>query len=197
MKKQIVIILAMLFLVGLFIFLVQPKPVCTESWTCSDWNLCSNNIQTRTCKDINECGTILSKPQESQSCVIECIPKWSCTAWSTCFSSFQTRTCTDLNKCNILTNKPKESQSCTLPQPEPIKFETNALGGYDSYKSGTWIKLDSNNDGILEQYDYIGTITGGSCLGSLFLTTPDGLIITKYDSLFYVCSPTQGYKRYR
>jgi len=197
-RKKVVILLSMLVIVILFFFLVKVKPVCQENWLCNNWSSCSNSLQTRNCNDLNTCGTVLSKPINSQSCVNVCTPKWTCTAWSTCLSSFQTRSCTDSNKCNILTGKPIVSQSCTLPPvPEPIKFETNAIGGYDSYKSGTWIKLDSNNDKILEQYDYIGTITGGSCLGSLFLTTPDGLVITKYDSYFYVCSPSNGYKRYR
>ena len=197
-RKTIVILLSMIFLVVLFFLMIQEKPVCQENWSCNDWGTCSNNQQTRVCNDLNKCGTVLNKPAVTQSCVI-CTPKWSCTSWSTCVSSFQTRSCTDSNKCNVLTDKPITSQSCTIPipEPEPVKFETNALGGYDSYKSGTWIKLDSNNDGKLEQYNYIGTITGGSCLGSLFLTTPDGLVITKYESYFYVCSPSIGYKRYR
>lgn len=197
MNKKTVIIFSMLFLVALFFFLIQPKPICQENWLCNDWSACSNSLQTRNCLDNNTCGTVLNKPAVSQSCVVVCTPKWTCTAWSTCFSNFQTRICTDSNKCNILTNKPAVSQSCVPTPPETVKFQTNALGGYDSYKSGTWIKLDSNSDGQLEQYDYIGTITYGSCSGSLFLTTPDGLSITKYESYFYVCSPSNGYKRFR
>lgn len=41
---------------------------CTESWVCSDWTACVGNVQTRTCTDSNNCGTIISKPSESQSC---------------------------------------------------------------------------------------------------------------------------------
>ncbi len=42
---------------------------CTESWGCSGWGTCnSSSVQTRTCTDLNSCGTNISKPAESQSC---------------------------------------------------------------------------------------------------------------------------------
>ncbi len=41
---------------------------CSESWSCTDWSACSDGIQTRTCTDLNSCGTANSKPAESQSC---------------------------------------------------------------------------------------------------------------------------------
>ena len=45
-----------------------PNPVCIESWTCSSWSACINNQQTRTCTDLNACGTTQNKPLEIQSC---------------------------------------------------------------------------------------------------------------------------------
>lgn len=43
---------------------------CTENWDCTSWNECNeNNLQTRTCNDLNECGTIINKPDETQDCV--------------------------------------------------------------------------------------------------------------------------------
>jgi PGF-pre-PGF domain-containing protein len=44
---------------------------CTEGWSCTDWSVCSNNQQTRTCTDANACGTTVNKPVESQGCVIK------------------------------------------------------------------------------------------------------------------------------
>ena len=44
---------------------------CIESWSCSVWSACSNNTQTRTCIDANNCGTTTSKPAVSQSCVVQ------------------------------------------------------------------------------------------------------------------------------
>ncbi len=41
---------------------------CQESWTCLSWSTCQNGIQTRTCYDQNNCGTILNKPAGQQSC---------------------------------------------------------------------------------------------------------------------------------
>jgi len=72
------------------------NPGCTESWDCSAFGTCSNSIQTRTCTDINNCGTALSKPSEQQTCVLitECntanvgIRKcYSATKYQTCLAS--------------------------------------------------------------------------------------------------------------
>jgi hypothetical protein len=41
---------------------------CTESWSCSEWSDCVDNMQTRACTDSNNCGTTVNKPAESQSC---------------------------------------------------------------------------------------------------------------------------------
>lgn len=41
---------------------------CEEKWVCTDWSVCSEGIQTRTCVDENECNTFVNKPSESQSC---------------------------------------------------------------------------------------------------------------------------------
>jgi len=42
--------------------------VCTPSWQCTTWSACLNNIQTRTCTDVNNCGVSTDKPAELQSC---------------------------------------------------------------------------------------------------------------------------------
>jgi hypothetical protein len=43
---------------------------CTESWTCTDWSECVNNIQGRYCADNNKCGTFDSKPVVVRECKI-------------------------------------------------------------------------------------------------------------------------------
>jgi hypothetical protein len=44
-------------------------PTCTENWTCTDWSACSpEGKQTRTCTDLNRCGTTRNKPAEIQNC---------------------------------------------------------------------------------------------------------------------------------
>jgi len=42
--------------------------VCNENWNCTDWTTCSNSQQTKTCADINNCGTTYNKPSVSQTC---------------------------------------------------------------------------------------------------------------------------------
>ena len=42
--------------------------VCSENWQCSEWSDCENEIQTRTCTDLNSCGTSNGKPTTEQQC---------------------------------------------------------------------------------------------------------------------------------
>jgi hypothetical protein len=41
---------------------------CIEDWNCTAWSECANKLQTRVCTDLEECGTEINKPIESQSC---------------------------------------------------------------------------------------------------------------------------------
>lgn len=43
---------------------------CTEAWSCTGWSACAGGTQTRTCTDLNSCGTTTNKPTESQSCTV-------------------------------------------------------------------------------------------------------------------------------
>jgi len=45
-----------------------PPSSCTESWTCDEWSICTNNSQTRTCTDANSCGSTDDRPVLTQSC---------------------------------------------------------------------------------------------------------------------------------
>lgn len=42
--------------------------VCNEDWNCSSWSGCSDGKQTRTCNDLNICGTINDKPNVKKDC---------------------------------------------------------------------------------------------------------------------------------
>ncbi len=44
------------------------EPKCQESWSCGNWSECSDGTQTRTCADLNSCGTEGLKPTETQPC---------------------------------------------------------------------------------------------------------------------------------
>lgn len=43
---------------------------CTPSWICTDWSLCVDGTQTRTCEDENKCDDNSSMPDLSQACTI-------------------------------------------------------------------------------------------------------------------------------
>jgi hypothetical protein len=52
-------------------------PPCKEDWRCSEWSPCPvYEIQTRTCVDLNNCGTIYEKPEERRKCTY--IPRANC-----------------------------------------------------------------------------------------------------------------------
>lgn len=47
----------------------QPiKSGCEESWICTDWSACENDVQTRRCVDKNACDTSFSEPEEVRKC---------------------------------------------------------------------------------------------------------------------------------
>lgn len=41
---------------------------CQEVWDCTDWSMCSGGTQTRTCVDLNDCGSTYDKPVLVISC---------------------------------------------------------------------------------------------------------------------------------
>lgn len=41
---------------------------CQEKWICGDWGTCQNGVETRTCSDVNKCGTNSNEPFSSQPC---------------------------------------------------------------------------------------------------------------------------------
>jgi len=93
---------------------------CAESWSCTDWSSCLAGTQTRTCTDVDACGTITSKPAESQNCKgSSCSYKWDCTNWSECFSSGeQTRNCTNVGTCPDIFKTPTAKQNCNYTAQE-------------------------------------------------------------------------------
>lgn len=46
----------------------EEPETCEEYWICTDWAECVNGKQSRTCADVNRCGTEENKPVESQDC---------------------------------------------------------------------------------------------------------------------------------
>jgi len=48
-----------------------PAITCIQNWICTEWTACTNGIQTRICKDANDCATTFGKPLESKNCSIK------------------------------------------------------------------------------------------------------------------------------
>ncbi|NIM47350.1 MAG: hypothetical protein GTN40_04320 [Candidatus Aenigmarchaeota archaeon] len=48
------------------------EEACIENWDCTDWSECVGGTQTRTCTDLNDCGTTYDAPDpfESRSCTV-------------------------------------------------------------------------------------------------------------------------------
>jgi len=41
---------------------------CVENWKCNDWSNVNEQCGTRTCEDLNKCGTTQLKPKVSEKC---------------------------------------------------------------------------------------------------------------------------------
>lgn len=41
---------------------------CSPNWKCGAWSECFDNIQTRECRDTNNCETVMNKPSETTGC---------------------------------------------------------------------------------------------------------------------------------
>ncbi|MEK6829333.1 MAG: hypothetical protein AABY15_04335, partial [Nanoarchaeota archaeon] len=85
---------------------------CSESWICGNWTECFDNEQTRVCEDLNNCATIINKPDEKQACSLiinetECDENWNCD-WTACdeLGFKEPFNCTDLNSCNTTIKYP-------------------------------------------------------------------------------------------
>ncbi len=89
------------------------KKDCKEDWSCSGWYSCVNDVQARTCVDINGCGTDENKPEDKRDCG-DCIEEWQCGDWTACVNNRQTKVCVDKNDCKTEKSKPEEEEECNL-----------------------------------------------------------------------------------
>ncbi|MEK6861274.1 MAG: S8 family serine peptidase [Nanoarchaeota archaeon] len=48
--------------------IIEEPIICTPEWSCDEWSECTDNIQTRNCIDLNNCGTFENKPSEERFC---------------------------------------------------------------------------------------------------------------------------------
>jgi len=95
------------------------EETCFEDWDCPDWediDCPESGIKTRTCTDLNDCGTTISRPDLATSCTYICNEDWDCPDWEDidCPSSgIKVRTCTDDNNCGTTNQRPPITTTCT------------------------------------------------------------------------------------
>ena len=58
----------------------NPNQSCNPSWQIYSWNTCTNNVQTRTVLDLNNCNITTNEPITYQSCNLD-------NSTITCFSN--------------------------------------------------------------------------------------------------------------
>jgi hypothetical protein len=116
-----------------------PPSTCTENWSCSNWGSCSTSgTQSRTCTDLNACGTTNFKPSLTQSCTPPIQP-------STFAIGTRVKTTANLNVRAKASNGKGIKILCTQPAGSmgTIKGGPASAGGY------TWwnINYDTSCDG--------------------------------------------------
>ncbi len=92
------------------------QTACTPDWSCTDWSVCQDSQQLRTCVDRAGCNSTVGRPIPSQACTGNgggpCTERWSCTEWLPCVDGSQSRVCADDRRCGTSTEKPAESSVC-------------------------------------------------------------------------------------
>lgn len=150
---------------------------CTPNWSCSEFSVCRDNVQTRSCIDIAQpsCGTDFNKPIESQSCTMPdltrttCAERWSCSEWTACDKGLRTRACTDVERCGTIDAKPLTSFDCSaggVPPANPNSLYLAAVpakGGKPEVRvyRATTGKLTSKFSVYSSKYVNGLSITGG------------------------------------
>jgi len=117
---------------------------CTGNWNCGAWSSCFNDLEMRTCTDLNSCGTTTNRPDLTRPCNSSCTESWNCGAWSSCSNNLQTRTCSDSNNCGTTTNKPNETKPCTVSYTLTVSNTlTNSTTTVGTIVAGTTISTTS------------------------------------------------------
>ncbi len=137
---------------------------CIESWTHSEWSSCVDGVQTRTVDDLNDCGTVVDRPADSQACYSApvCQENWTCTEWSACTAGSQSRTCTDSSACGTTVYKPGESQACEESGGETIGIQETYVVAVPSAGTGPQVRvLDKTGTLISQFFAYESGFWGG------------------------------------
>ena len=85
---------------------------CAPNWQCKSWSSCTNDKQTRSCADLNNCGTTTDKPVESQLCVISVTDCDVMSHWSACVNGQKSRLCSTTTVTGEISKTITQVQSC-------------------------------------------------------------------------------------
>jgi hypothetical protein len=172
-------------------FCEEPQVACslssdcgTDGWVTGDYCLGDDVYRDHRAWGCDNAGTAQSQctststPTMREACSSRCLDG----ACVECLSSDDCvgeETCTD-NMC--VGDEPAGPTECS--------FRTNAEDGV--YRSGSWIAVDTNGDGTLEGFEYVGSTGALSHCGDVKLTeTPEGykVALDSYGRVM-VCVPS-------
>ncbi len=152
-------------------------PPCEENWRCTEWSICPvYEIQTRTCTDLNSCGTTNKKPDERRKCIYTPHPNCTdeminchdggCEIWIDCGGPCPPcATCSDkLKNCHKMTARNivcEEDVDCGGPCPPCSLFE-QAVCGNMVCDRGELFTCPLDCSIVLAQFLLIAILVGGA-----------------------------------
>ena len=104
-----------------------------------------DNIQNRTCNDLNDCGTELEKPNETREC---CVEDWLC-EWTTCEEGDEYSSpydCTDLNGCGTEFDRPNDLPCDSEELEEIIQQSLSGTGCSPEWDCEDWGICEADYD---------------------------------------------------
>lgn len=143
-----------------------PSQTCVENWECGNWLECSGGVKSRTCQDINNCGTTTNKPTTDEYCHPATCAGFGdtiCQSGTTC--SVATYQAEDTNECcpgSCVSSSGGISYggSCAIGGPACVGgLQCSATGGNYGERKCLECGLDKNcNSGF--------SCSGGRCISS-------------------------------
>ena len=183
---------------------VVESPTCTESWNCDSWSECINNQQTRTCTDVNNCGTIYNKPEGVQACILT----GQCTGEVTtnCDSYTDRLFCESLIECKwgLISVNGRDIQAAAIAPPTTDECVKKSCSTWDDNKAVcesfgcTWSGEPTSicGNGILEEgeeCDDGNTLNGDWCSSSC--TIEPGLQVETINVPKDMCGGSYGFAK--
>lgn len=158
MSFHLPIILLLLFLTGC---LSPPPSSCIEQWSCTQWNMCQNGSQIRTCYDQSNCGTTLNQPPTTKTCEG---PAQPFCGDGFCNGSEACGTCTlDCGSCPVETSCGNENGVCdagettlSCTQECPLNIAPKELWMHPNKWDDSWVGNESQWDTVVNSLDVFG-----------------------------------------